>query len=101
MRPADEPLTDYFIGPQTAQFHFAFPSNGLLITSIILLDFCRGFSVLHRFVITIINFNSSNGRVVRARASALGAVDLDYIPNRVKPMTLKLAFTASLLDAQH
>ena len=42
---------------------------------------------------------SSDGRVVRASAS--GAVDLGLIPSRVKPMTLKLVFTASLLDAQH
>ena len=43
--------------------------------------------------------NSSDGRVVRVPAS--GAVDLGFIPSRVKPMTLKLVFTASLLDAQH
>ena len=43
--------------------------------------------------------NSSDGRVVRASAS--GAVDSGLIPSRVKPMTLKLVFTASLLDAQH
>ena len=35
------------------------------------------------------------------RASAAGAVDLGMIPSRVKPMTLKLVFTASLLDVQH
>ena len=35
------------------------------------------------------------------RASALGAVDMALIPSRVKPMTLKMVFTASLLDAQH
>ena len=29
------------------------------------------------------------------------AVDLGLIPSRVKPMTLKLVFTASWLDAQH
>ena len=34
-------------------------------------------------------------------ASALGAVDLGFIPSQVKPVTLKLVFTASLLDAQH
>ena len=45
------------------------------------------------------NANSSDGRVVRASAS--GAVDLSLIPSRVKPMTLKLVFTASPLDAQH
>ena len=43
--------------------------------------------------------NSSDGRVVRASAS--GAVDLGLIPSRVKPMTLKLVFTAFSLDAQH
>ena len=42
-------------------------------------------------------FNSSDGRVIRASAS--GAVGL--ISSHVKPMTLKLVFTASLLDAQH
>ena len=41
----------------------------------------------------------SDDRVVRASAS--GAVDLGLIPSRVKPITLKLVFTASLLDAQH
>ena len=35
------------------------------------------------------------------RASASGAVDLGLIPSRVKPLTLKLVVTASLLDAQH
>ena len=35
------------------------------------------------------------------RASASVAVDLDLILSRVKPMTLKLVFTVSLLDAQH
>ena len=41
----------------------------------------------------------SDGRVVTASAS--GAVDLGLIPSCVKLMTLKLLFTASLLDAQH
>ena len=40
-----------------------------------------------------------DGLVVRAFASR--AVDLILIPSRVKPVTLKLVFTASLLDAQH
>ena len=44
-------------------------------------------------------FNSFNGRVVRASAS--GAVDLGFIPSRVKPMTLKLVFTGSMLDVEH
>ena len=35
------------------------------------------------------------------RASASGAVDLGLIPSRLPPMTLKLVFTASRLDAQH
>ena len=42
---------------------------------------------------------AQNDRVVRASASA--AVDLGLISSRVKPMTLKLVFTASLLDALH
>ena len=33
--------------------------------------------------------------------SASGAVDSGLIPSRVKPMTLRLVFTASLLDNQH
>ena len=44
-------------------------------------------------------FNSSDGRVVSASAS--GAVHLGLIQSRVKPITLILVFTASLLDAQH
>ena len=44
-------------------------------------------------------FGSSDGRVVRASASV--AVDSGLIPSWVKPMTLKLVLTASLLDAQH
>ena len=47
----------------------------------------------------IAGINSSDGRVVKASVS--GAVDLSLIPNRVKPMTLKLVFTAFLVDAQH
>ena len=35
------------------------------------------------------------------RAFSFGAVNLGLIPSRVKPMTSKLVFTASLLDAQH
>ena len=34
-------------------------------------------------------------------ASISVAVDSSLIPSGVKPMTLKLVFTASLLDAQH
>ena len=43
--------------------------------------------------------HSSDDRVVRASVSV--AVDLSLIPGRVKPMTLKLVFIASLLDAQY
>ena len=35
------------------------------------------------------------------RASTLGVVDLSLIPIRVKPMTLTLVFTVSLLEPQH
>ena len=34
------------------------------------------------------------------RASAFGAVDSGLITSRIKPMTLKLVFTASMLSAQ-
>ena len=47
----------------------------------------------------LISINSSDGRLVRASAS--GAVDCGLIPSRVKLMTSKLIFTASLLDVQH
>ena len=53
---------------------------------------------LHNFFLQKVVY-SSDGLVVRASAS--GAVNLDLIPNRVKPMTLKLVFTIFLLDAQH
>ena len=43
--------------------------------------------------------NTSDGRVVRASVSR--AVELGLIPSWVKPMTLNLVFTASLLDVQH
>ena len=35
------------------------------------------------------------------RVSASGAVDSGLISSRVKPMTLKLVFTAFLFDVQH
>ena len=35
------------------------------------------------------------------RASASGDVSSGLIPSQLIPMTLKLVFTASLLDAQH
>ena len=40
-------------------------------------------------------------RISVVGASSSGAVDSGLIPSRVKPTTLKLVFTASLLDAQH
>ena len=49
--------------------------------------------------ISVFNLNSSDGRVVRASASE--SVDSASIPSRVKSLTLKLVFTAFLLDAQH
>ena len=42
---------------------------------------------------------SLHSRVVRA--FAIECVDSGLIPSQNKPMTLKLASTASLLDAQH
>ena len=45
-----------------------------------------------------ISTNSSDGRMIRASDSE--AVDSVLLPTRVKPMILKLVFTASLLDAQ-
>ena len=45
------------------------------------------------------SFNSSDGRVVRASAS--GAVNSGCNPCLVNPMTLRLVFTALLVDAQH
>ena len=42
---------------------------------------------------------TSDGRIVGASSS--GAVDSGLIPNGIKPMTLKLEFTASVLEAQH
>ena len=38
-----------------------------------------------------------DGRVVRASSSA--AIELGLIPSLVKPVTLKVVFSASLLDA--
>ena len=48
---------------------------------------------------TLMTSNRSDDRVVKASTS--GAVYLGLIPNRVKLMTLKLVFTASLMDVQH
>ena len=45
------------------------------------------------------DFSSSDGQVKSASSS--GSVDSGLIPSRIKPMTLKLLFTASLFGAQH
>ena len=50
-------------------------------------------------LVGIADINRSGGREVRAYATATAA--LGFIPSGVKPMTSKLVFTASLLDAQH
>ena len=47
----------------------------------------------------VAQLHSIDGQMVRA--PAYRAVDSGLIPSRVKPMTFKLVFTASLLDAQH
>ena len=59
---------------------------------------CTNHSANSMCTTTIILF-VQNGRVVRAPASA--GVDsslISLIPSRVKPMTVKLVFIASLLD---
>ena len=45
-------------------------------------------------------YGYSDGRVITATPTAFGSVDSGLIPTMVKPMTVKLAFTAFLLDAQ-
>ena len=45
------------------------------------------------------NPNISDERVNRASASE--AVDSGLIPNVIRPMTLRVVFTAFLLDIQH
>ena len=45
--------------------------------------------------------DSSDGRVRVVRVSASRDADLGLIPSGVKPVTLTLVFTASLLDAQY
>ena len=47
----------------------------------------------------ITKFYCSDGRVVKVSPSE--AVDSALVPSRVKPVTLKLVFTASLLYVQH
>ena len=47
----------------------------------------------------IIKFKSSDDRV--DRVFAFVAVDAGLIPSRIEPITLKLVFTASSLNAQH
>ena len=60
-------------------------------------SFCRFFPIFCKVSVHLLD--SSNGRMVRA--STVRAVDSGLIPSRVKPMTLKLVFTASLLDAPY
>ena len=78
-------------------------NNGVITQDFLLRSVkkCEAFSFLLKETgnVMIRWFNCSDGRVVRA--SAFGAVDLGLIPSRFKPMTLKLVFTASLLDAKH
>ena len=66
----------------------------LLIRKILLQSWISIFAKIE--IALVLNLD---GQVVRAFAS--GAVDSGLIPGCVKPMTLKLVFTASLLDAQH
>ena len=51
-----------------------------------------------RHVDLMLGFYSSDGRAIRASALDSGAVNLGLIPSRVRPMTSKLVFTASLLN---
>ena len=46
-----------------------------------------------------LRFNSSDGRVVKASAAVI--LDSGLIQSVLKPMTLKMLFSASLLDLQH
>ena len=52
----------------------------------------------HQRFFRLVKHNSSDGREVRASAS--GAINSGFILSRVKSMTLKLLFTAFLLDNQ-
>ena len=66
-----------------------------LIPSLHLVRFAASFTIL-KFFSTCTGFG---GRVVRA--FAFEAVDSGLIQSRVKPMTSKLVFAASLLEVQH
>ena len=48
---------------------------------------------------TIVVICSSEGQVAGLKASASREVDSGLIPNRVKPMAIKLVFTAFQLNA--
>ena len=52
--------------------------------------------LLHHFEVSYLQLKWPSGKCVR-----LGSCRLGLIPSGVKPMTLKLVFTASQLDAQH
>ena len=91
-------MTSYSAGQKRRRFVVVpWPPGkiGVSVTYLLL----RTTKVKLSWVYTSILFNSSDGRVVRTSTS--GAVDLGLIPNLVKPMTSKLVFTASLVDAQH
>ena len=63
-----------------------------------------GFTINNFGSLTLQAVHWQNRRLCRwpsGKASASRAVDSDLIPSRVKPITLILIFTASLLDPQH
>ena len=66
-------------------------------SSTVLLSF--GLACDDKLCFLIFSGKNWDGRVVRAFASR--AVNSGLISSRVKPMTLKLVFTAFLLDVQH
>ena len=53
------------------------------------------------FRVLRLNFDTTDQMAECYRASASGSVDLGFNYEFGQPMTLKLVFTASLLDAQH
>ena len=50
---------------------------------------------------TLVATVTQNVTAQKTERFAFGAVDSGLILSRVKPMTIKLVFTVSLLDAQH
>ena len=53
------------------------------------------------FRVLRLNFDTTDQIAECYRTSAFGSVDLGFNYEFGQPMTLKLVFTASLLDAQH